>query len=428
MEIRTITLKIKFLSEKVFQLELPQNSTILQVKQELKNVSGVPEEIQKLIFKGKILSDNETLTTLKVESGSTMHLVQTKANPNVSNTVQEKPNTTLPSQQSTNSQNTGVPQNLASGGFGLLNSLGYAPTNTTNPNDPRSAFMNQMMENLFANPEMLQTAINMNPMLKEMVESNPELKSALSNPEVLRMLRDPQVINSAMGMMNRMGPSSFNPMMGNTQSFPAPGGGSNDNQSPQSQTNQPNQTETSTTQPQPQPQPQQNPLFANMGQNPFMGLGMGMNPLLGAGGGSGTAPNPYFAQMYQNMMMGGGLGGQPQPSQNPFNNQLNPNPNISSTTANTNSNGGGTQNPFMFNPSLFNPLMSGGNQSQGFNPFGFGPRSEDNSKPPEERYKEQLEQLKNMGFINKELNLQVLQQVKGNVDLAVDRILNMLGK
>lgn len=42
-------------------------------------------------------------------------------------------------------------------------------------------------------------------------------------------------------------------------------------------------------------------------------------------------------------------------------------------------------------------------------------------------YKEQLEQLKAMGFPNESVNIQALTATGGNVDAAVDRILNMLG-
>ena len=45
---------------------------------------------------------------------------------------------------------------------------------------------------------------------------------------------------------------------------------------------------------------------------------------------------------------------------------------------------------------------------------------------PKELYKEQNKQLKDMGFINEELNFQVLAQTYGNVDAAVERLLNMM--
>ena len=42
-------------------------------------------------------------------------------------------------------------------------------------------------------------------------------------------------------------------------------------------------------------------------------------------------------------------------------------------------------------------------------------------------YKSQLEQLKAMGFTNENVNIEALKATGGNVDAAVDRLLNMLG-
>ena len=45
---------------------------------------------------------------------------------------------------------------------------------------------------------------------------------------------------------------------------------------------------------------------------------------------------------------------------------------------------------------------------------------------PREAYKEQNEKLKEMGFINEEANFNALGKTQGNVDAAVERLLNML--
>lgn len=44
---------------------------------------------------------------------------------------------------------------------------------------------------------------------------------------------------------------------------------------------------------------------------------------------------------------------------------------------------------------------------------------------PEDQYKDQLKKLEEMGFTNKELNIQVLSQCYGNVDAAVEKLLTM---
>lgn len=49
-----------------------------------------------------------------------------------------------------------------------------------------------------------------------------------------------------------------------------------------------------------------------------------------------------------------------------------------------------------------------------------------NSVDIKEKYKEQNQKLKEMGFINEDLNFQTLEKTMGNVDAAVERLLNML--
>ena len=75
-----------------------------------------------------------------------------------------------------------------------------------------------------SNPEMLQNMINNNPMLKNMTQNNPELEAALKDPATLSMLSDPQVISSALGMMNRMNTgNNTGTLEGGSGSFPFPG-------------------------------------------------------------------------------------------------------------------------------------------------------------------------------------------------------------
>lgn len=45
------------------------------------------------------------------------------------------------------------------------------------------------------------------------------------------------------------------------------------------------------------------------------------------------------------------------------------------------------------------------------------------SQPPEERFRSQLEQLANMGFMNREANIQALIATYGDVNAAVERLL-----
>lgn len=77
------------------------------------------------------------------------------------------------------------------------------------------------------------------------------------------------------------------------------------------------------------------------------------------------------------------------------------------------------------NPQLAQGMGNfGGMGGMGFNPGMFTPPPQSNL-PPEEEYKEQLQRLEEMGFTNREVNIQVLKQCYGNVDLAIDRLLGM---
>lgn len=75
------------------------------------------------------------------------------------------------------------------------------------------------------------------------------------------------------------------------------------------------------------------------------------------------------------------------------------------------------------NPAQPNPLLnqqSSNYFSQMLNMMG----NQTISQPPEQRYAAQLEQLGNMGFINREANLQALAATMGDVNAAIDRLLN----
>ena len=74
------------------------------------------------------------------------------------------------------------------------------------------------------------------------------------------------------------------------------------------------------------------------------------------------------------------------------------------------------QQPY-FNPFLMNPYMYGG-----FNPAPAQPATS-----PREQYQTQLQQMRDMGFINDDANLNALQMCGGKVQLAVEYLLRLMG-
>ena len=64
---------------------------------------------------------------------------------------------------------------------------------------------------------------------------------------------------------------------------------------------------------------------------------------------------------------------------------------------------------------MFNPYVAGQTQPQAA------------ALNYEEKYKEQLKTMEEMGFLNKEANLKALIATAGNVELAIERMINLLG-
>jgi ubiquilin len=212
----------------------------------------------------------------------------------------------------------------------------------------------------------------------------------------------------------------------------------------QEQTNPQGQTNTQQTPPNP---------FGNMGMGmPGMGMGMpgmGMGmPGMGMPGMDGMdlnnpqlqsmMNNPQMRQMAQNLLSNPDM----------LRNMINNNPMLAQMTQNNpqlqsmlnnpemmrsmgeQMFGSNTQVPPQTNPNTPPPQNPPNMGFPNMNMFGMGMNPQmftppNNVTNPEEEYKEQLKKLEEMGFVNKELNIQVLKSCFGNVDAAVEKLINM---
>ena len=69
-----ITIKIQTLDNS-FSLKINQSLTIIQLKEEISKKYNIPKDKQRLIFQGKFLKDNETLSFYKITDGCVIQLI-----------------------------------------------------------------------------------------------------------------------------------------------------------------------------------------------------------------------------------------------------------------------------------------------------------------------------------------------------------------
>ena len=283
------------------------------------------------------------------------------------------------------------------------------------------------------NPDVVEQMIRSNPMFQGAVGA--QARQMLQDPNFRRMMTDPATLRQ-MSEMRRTMPGIFGGMpgmggaAGGHEAFLMPGttdatadsgAGAGERTTP---ADHGNNAPAGADPPNP---------FAMFGQPGANGAANPANPfaaLFGPGGmGAGTTPPTAGSGNASNPSIG--VGNQIPPSNNPF-----------ATMA----------QQLMQNPQMMQQMMAsmgtgmGGNSSEGANPgtgtginpfsalqalqgnaaftgLGGGQEAPQDTRPPEDRYAEQLRQLNDMGFYEFERNVEALRRTGGSVQGAVEYLL-----
>lgn len=263
----------------------------------------------------------------------------------------------------------------------------------------------QSMNEALNNPAFVDMVIQTNPALANM----PNARELINSPQFRSMMTNPEHIRMAARMRRMMGGAAAG-----QSSFPAPGA------TDTTPAGAPAAGEGNNTQP-PGPLAAVDPLgamanpFAAAG-NPFAFGGVGGNPFAALFGGNpmGVPPaDPTTGEAVQNTAAAGNAVG-------------------GTTTGSNDTTAGAAANPFA---ALFGGAGAGAGAEA--SPFGgvppellrqymnMGmPSTPADTRPPEERYAEQLRQLNDMGFYDFDRNVRALQRAGGSVQGAIEQLVN----
>ncbi|KAF1768428.1 hypothetical protein GCK72_000240 [Caenorhabditis remanei] len=193
-----------------YEVEIAPDATVSDLKDKvLVLVPTANKEQICIIYTGKILKDEETLSHNKIGDGHTVHLVIRNQNrPAATSSPAPAATTTAPSAtpSATPSSTDAPPTTPPPNPFGLFGaSGGAAPTPAeilANPNLLRNVTENPIVQSLMGNPEFMRTIISSNPTFQQMIERNPELGHIINDPNMMRqtmeMMRNPNMMNEMM--------------------------------------------------------------------------------------------------------------------------------------------------------------------------------------------------------------------------------------
>lgn len=211
------TLHIRCANGSKFTVQTDLGATVGAFKEVVAGSCDVPAPQQRLIYKGRILKDEQTLESYGVETDHTIHLVRGVAPPAASSA----PAAASPLASSTPSSGpagglgglfpgvgapgSGRPSGIFGPGFPELEQVEQHLSQ--NPNLMREIMNMPAMQNLMNNPDLIRNMIMSNPQMREIMDRNPDLAHVLNDPSVLRQTleaaRNPEIMREMMRNTDR---------------------------------------------------------------------------------------------------------------------------------------------------------------------------------------------------------------------------------
>ncbi|RXN00777.1 Ubiquilin-1 [Acipenser ruthenus] len=206
------------------EFDVPENSTIKQFKEDISKRFKTQIDQLVLIFAGKILKDQDSLSQHAIHDGMTVHLVIKTQKRSQDHAAQSSSSsTTSNATASTESHSTSTSSSLLGlGGLGGLASLSGFGMNSSNFSELQTQMQQQLMSNpemmaqimenpfvqsMLSNPDLMRQLIMANPQMQQLIQRNPEISHMLNNPDIMRqtleLARNPAMMQEMMRNQDR---------------------------------------------------------------------------------------------------------------------------------------------------------------------------------------------------------------------------------
>ncbi|XP_028627803.1 ubiquilin-1 isoform X3 [Grammomys surdaster] len=209
------------------EFAVPENSSVQQFKEEISKRFKSHIDQLVLIFAGKILKDQDTLSQHGIHDGLTVHLVIKTQNRPQDNSAQQtntpgSNETSTPAPDSNPTSASAANSSFGIGGLGGLAGLSSLGLNTTNFSELQSQMQRQLLSNpemmvqimenpfvqsMLSNPDLMRQLIMANPQMQQLIQRNPEISHMLNNPDIMRqtleLARNPAMMQEMMRNQDR---------------------------------------------------------------------------------------------------------------------------------------------------------------------------------------------------------------------------------
>ncbi|XP_062209754.1 ubiquitin domain-containing protein DSK2a-like isoform X1 [Phragmites australis] len=213
------TLHIRCTNGSKFAVRADLDATVGAFKAIVAENCDVPPQQQRLIYKGRILKDEQTLASCGVETDHTIHMVRGAVPPPASTAPAANQKTSATTTASSPAAGLGgLMQGLGATGAGNSGGLGLFGSGlpeldqmqqqlAENPNLMREIMNMPLMQNIMNSPDLIRNIIMNNPQMRELIDRNPDLAHVLNDPSILRQTveaaRNPELMREMMRNTDR---------------------------------------------------------------------------------------------------------------------------------------------------------------------------------------------------------------------------------